>query len=185
METNPQMLDFVKAMSDPHRLRIIGLLTKKPATREEIAARLNLSAKDSLNHLSFLEFVGAVAQSEGVFSLNDERLAVLAQEKLEAQRPSFQPPNDLDERSKKILKAHLRADGSIWQIPAAPKLQVILKYLIGFFEFDRDYTEREVNDVIRRFNVDTAGLRRDLIDANLLARLSNGSRYWRVKEGDQ
>ena len=60
-----------------------------------------------------------------------------------------------------------------------------MKYLIGFFEYDRDYTEREVNDVIRRFNVDTAGLRRDLIDANLLARLSNGSRYWRVKEGDQ
>lgn len=181
MENKANMLDYVKAMSDPHRLRIIGLLTKKPATREEVAARLNLSAKDSLNHLAFLEFVGAVTQSEGVFSLNDDRLAVLAKEKLEEERPSFVPPADLDEKSKKILRAHLRADGSIRQIPAAPKLQVILNYLVAFFEFDRDYTEREVNEVIRRFHADTAGLRRDLIEAGLLARISDGSRYWRVK----
>ncbi len=181
MENKANMLDYVKAMSDPRRLRIIGLLAKESATRKEIAARLNLSAKDSLNHLAFLEFVGAVTQSDGVFRLNDERLAALAKEKLEEQKPFFVPPVDLDEKSQKILKAHLHADGSIRQIPAAPKLQVILNYLIGFFEFDRDYTEREVNDVIRRFHVDTAGLRRDLIESNLLARISDGSRYWRVK----
>ena len=36
-----EMLDFVKAMSDPVRLQIVGLLSQGSATREEIAARLN------------------------------------------------------------------------------------------------------------------------------------------------
>jgi hypothetical protein len=183
MNTNPEMLDFVKAMSNPDRLRIIGLLSQESATRAEIAARLNLSAKDSLNHLSFLEFVGAVAQTDGVFTLNNDKLAVLAREKLADAHPAFIPSDSLDERSKKVLKAYLNSDGSIRQIPATPKLQAILNYLIQFFEFGANYTEKEVNTILRRFNEDTAGLRRDLVDANMLARISDGSRYWRVEEG--
>ncbi|MBK9210577.1 MAG: helix-turn-helix domain-containing protein [Anaerolineales bacterium] len=46
MNTNPEMLDYIKAISNPDRLRIIGLLTQESATRPEIAERLNLSAKD-------------------------------------------------------------------------------------------------------------------------------------------
>jgi hypothetical protein len=60
-----------------------------------------------------------------------------------------------------------------------------LNYLIQHFDLDRIYTEREVNEIIKRFHIDTAGLRRDLIDAALLARESDGSRYWRVKAGDK
>ena len=37
-----EILDFVKAMSDPDRLRIIGLLSQKSFTRAEIMARLDL-----------------------------------------------------------------------------------------------------------------------------------------------
>jgi hypothetical protein len=43
-----------------------------------------------------------------------------------------------------------------------------------------DYTEKEVNTILRRFHVDVSGLRRDLIDSGLMARASNGSRYWRL-----
>lgn len=176
-----EMLDFVKAMSDPIRLQIIGLLAQKESTREEIAARFNLSPKDSLTHLGMLEFVGVVSQKGDVYLLNDDRLAVIAKEKLAETRPAYIPDEALDGKSKKVLKAHLNPDGSIKTIPAPPKLQVILDYLIQFFEFDKDYTEKEVNVIIRRFNEDTAGLRRDLIEANMLARISDGSKYWRVK----
>jgi len=180
-----EMLDCVKAMSDPNRLRIIGLLSQESATREEIAKRLKLSPKDSLTHLGFLEFVGAISQTEDVFTLNDDKLAVLAKEKLAEARPSYIPAEHWDERSKKVLKAHLNVDGSIKQVPLQPvKLRVILEYLTPFFEFDTNYTEKEVNTILRRFNEDTAGLRRDLVDAGLLDRESNGSRYWRVKVGE-
>ncbi len=181
-----EMLDYVKAMSDPNRLRIIGLLTQESATRKEIAERLNLSVKDSLTHLGFLEFVGAITQTDGVYALNKDKLATLAKEKLADLQPSYTPPAGLDEKSKKVLKSVLDAQGRVKQIPLQPvKLRPLLEYLIPFFEFDRDYTEREVNDVLRRFNEDTASLRRHLVDAGLLAREGNGSRYWRVREGDK
>ncbi len=182
MNTAPEMLDYVKAMSNPERLRIIGLLSQQSATRAEIARRLNLSVKDSLTHLGFLEFVGAVSQTDGVFTLNSDKLELLAREKLGEERSSYIPSEGLDSKSKKVLKAHLNPDGSIRQIPAPPKLQVILKYLVQFFEFNTNYTEKEVNAILRRFHEDTAGLRRDLVDAKLLARISDGSRYWRVDE---
>lgn len=176
-----QMLDYVKVMSDPTRLRIIGMLSQGNVTRKEVAERLELSPKDSLTHLGFLEFIGVVSQENGVFSLNDDRLAVLAKEQLLEEKQVYVPHEALDEKTKKVLRAHLNADGSIRQIPAPPKLQIILDYLIDFFEFDKNYTEKEINTIIKRFNEDTAGLRRDLIEANMLARESDGSRYWRVK----
>lgn len=177
-----EMLDYVKALSDPVRLRIIGMLSQGTATRKEIAERLNLSPKDSLTHLGFLEFVGAISQTDGVFSLNDQRLSAMAKEKLSEQRPVYIPDEALDAKSKKVLKAHINADGSIKQVPLQPaKLKPILDYLIQFFEFDVNYTEKEVNTIIRRFNEDTAGLRRDLVDAGMLARESDGSKYWKVK----
>ncbi|NWF64922.1 MAG: DUF2087 domain-containing protein [Chloroflexi bacterium] len=176
-----EMLAFVKAMSDPVRLQIIGLLSQGNATRGEIAEKLKLPPKDSLTHLGFLEFVGVISQNAGVYSLSDERLAVLAKEKLSETRPTFVPDEALDEKSKKALKAHLNPDGSIKQIPAPPKLQVILAYLIQFFEFDTIYSEKEVNTIIKRFNEDSAALRRDLVDAGMMARERDGSKYWRVK----
>jgi RimJ/RimL family protein N-acetyltransferase len=59
------------------------------------------------------------------------------------------------------------------------QFRIILEYLVQVFAPAVDYTEKEVNTLIKRFNEDTAGLRRDLVDAGLLGRLSNGSRYWR------
>ena len=175
-----EMLDFVKAMSNPNRLRIIGLLSQEHATRTEIAERLKLSAKEALNHLAYLEHVGAVTQSNDIYSLNNDKLATLARDKLTETRPSYIPAEHLDEKTKKMLKAYLNPDGSIKQIPSPPKLQVVLNYLVQFFEFNTNYTEKEVNTILRRFNEDTAGLRRDLVDAKMLDRESDGSRYWRI-----
>jgi hypothetical protein len=178
-----EMLDYVKALSHPDRLRIVGLLSQKTATRAEIAEALNLSPKDSLTHLGFLESVGVVSQTDGVFTLNQDKLATLGKEQLTGGGNRFVPDESLDEDSKKILRDFLNADGTIRQVPEQKKIQPILKYLVKNFEFDRDYTEREVNLIIKRFNEDSAGLRRDLVDHGYLDRESNGSRYWRVKDG--
>jgi hypothetical protein len=157
------------------------LLSQGNATRKEVAERLNLSPKESLNHLAFLEHVGAVTQTDGVFALNNDKLATLGRDKLIGGGNKFVPPDDLDETSKKILRDFLNADGTIRQVPEQKKIGPILNYLIQNFEFDKNYTEREVNTIIKQFNEDTAGLRRDLVDAGLLARESDGSKYWRAK----
>ena len=181
MNANPEMLDFVKAMSDADRLRIIGLLSQRRASRADIVAKLNLPLREIVDHLAFLEFVGVLSQKEDVYELNNNKLATLARDNFSKERTAYVPAPELDDKSKKVLKSYLNADGSIKQIPNQPaKLQVILNYLIQAFAPNTNYTEKEVNQILRRFHEDTAGLRRDLVDAKMLDRESNGSRYWRI-----
>lgn len=178
-----EILDFLKAMSDADRLRIIGLLTQKRASRADITAQLKLPMQEVVDHLAFLEHVGVISQKDDLYELDSDTLASLAREKLAQEHPSYVPSPDLDDRSRKVLKAYLNPDGSIKQIPnQTAKLQVILNYLLQAFAPKTDYTEKEVNSILRRFNEDTAALRRYLVDAGLMARESNGSRYWRVEE---
>ena len=60
------------------------------------------------------------------------------------------------------------------------KLLIILNFIVDAFSFDANYTEKEVNTILRRFHVDTATLRRNLIDHGLMARESDGTKYWRT-----
>jgi hypothetical protein len=70
----------------------------------------------------------------------------------------------------------------VW--PSKPdKKQAAVEYLASKFEFDKEYLEKEVSEIIRNnhtFN-DHPMLRRELIDRRLLARTTNGAKYWRVK----
>ena len=180
MNKTPDMLDFVKAMSDADRLRIIGVLAVHQATTKQIASELNLSFRDAFNHMSHLEFVGMVRKADDVYALDSKALELLSKKHFSGERETYTPAPGLDDKARKVLAAHLNPDGTIKQIPLqAAKLRVILNYLIAAFTPGVNYTEKEVNAILKRFNEDTAGLRRDLVDAGLLARESNGSRYWR------
>ena len=133
-----------------------------------------------VNHLAFLEHVGAVAQTDSVYELKSRDLERLARTQLAKARPAYVPSPDADERTRKTLVVYLNPDGSIKQLPNQPaKLRVILEYLAQAFSQGIDYTEKEVNTILKRFHNDFSGLRRDLIDAGLLSRESDGSRYWK------
>jgi hypothetical protein len=174
-------LKFVKAMADAERLRIIGLLTRGPQSLAGIAAGLGIHPADAARHLEQLSVSGALREAAGAYELDEKRIEALARDQFEAPREAYVPAPGLDARSRKVLITHLNPDGSIKQLPGQPgKLQVILRYLAAAFTPGVDYTEKEVNTVLRRFHLDVSGLRRDLIDSGLMARESNGSRYWRV-----
>ncbi|MCL4531298.1 MAG: DUF2087 domain-containing protein [Chloroflexi bacterium] len=180
MDEMPNTLDFVKAMSDADRLRIIGVLAQHPAAIKQIASELEMTFRDVFNHLSYLEFAGAVRKTDDLYILDAKALESLSKNQFGDERETYVPAPDLDEKSRKVLAAHLNSDGTIKQIPLqSAKLRVILNYLVAAFTPGVDYTEKEVNTIIKRFHEDTAGLRRDLVDAGLLARKSDGSKYWR------
>lgn len=183
METNPEMLDFVKAMTSAERLRVIGVLARGRATQAEIAEQLHVPVRDVFQHLSFLAHVGAVSEREGVYELNEKAIETLARGQFEGKRPKFEAKEEKQEDVRKVLKNFLNADGSIKQIPQeGKKLLIILNYVLPAFAFDATYTEKEVNTILRRFHVDTASLRRAFVDRGMLARESDGTKYWRVKE---
>jgi hypothetical protein len=162
-------------------LRIIGILARERASQSEIAERLNMPLRDIVNHLAFLEHVGVITLKDNLYKLNTETLENLARDQLQEEKPEYIPAPDLDDKSRKVLASCLNPDGTIKQLPPQPgKLKIILEYLVQAFTPGVDYTEKEVNTILRRFHVDVSGLRRDLVDANLLARERNGSRYWRT-----
>ena len=119
---------------------------------------------------------------ESKYQLEDAAMLSLAQ-KQSARAPSeYLPTPNLDSKSLATLSAYLNAYGGIRQIPSAPtKLKMLLIYLVAAFTPEADYTEKEVNTLLRQFHLDVAGLRRDLIVHGLMERESDGSRYWRTK----
>ncbi|WKZ46189.1 MAG: DUF2087 domain-containing protein [Anaerolineales bacterium] len=184
MDTPPQVMDFVKAMASAERLRVIGVLARGRATQAEIAEQLHIPARDAFDHLAFLVEVGVVTESDGVYDLNEKAIESLARGQFEGKRPIYEAKEEKQEDVRKVLKIFLNADGTIKQIPLEDKkLVVILNYVLPAFALDATYTEKEVNTLLRRFHTDTATLRRAFIDQGLLARESDGSKYWRVKNG--
>ena len=180
-----EMLDFVKAISHADRLRIIGALTtRKSATIKEVAENLNIPFRDAFNHLAFLEYISVVRKEDEQYFLNPDGVDALARRQFEGQpRESYTPAPDLNDQRRKVMSAYLNADGSLKQIPQQPsKLQIILDYIVEAFSPGVIYTEKEVNLIIRRFHIDTAGLRRDMIDRGMLERKSDGSQYWRPEK---
>ncbi len=180
MTDSHELLDFVKAMADVDRLRIVGVLARRRANKLEIAGRLNLPLREVVDHLGFLEHVGVISLKDNLYELNADSVESLAREQLHEEKPEYAPAPGMDEKSRKVLVSYLNPDGTIKQLPPQPgKLEIILEYLIQAFTPGINYTEKEVNAILRRFHVDVSGLRRDLVDAGLLARERDGSRYWR------
>ena len=126
---------------------------------------------------------GIVSETDGVYDLNEKRIESLARGHFEGKRPSYVPKGDQEEDVRKVLKNFLNADGTLKQIPPmGNKLLIILNFIVDAFSYGENYTEKEVNTILRRFHIDTAALRRYLVDYGLMAPESDGTKYWRVKE---
>lgn len=186
MDTEPELLSFVKALASADRLRIIGVLVRGKATQADIAEQLHLPIRDVFNHLSFLVHVGLITESDGLYDLNEKAVESYARGQFEGKRPEFEAGQEQPEDARKVLKSFLNADGTLKQIPPmGNKLLIVLNFIVDAFALDTTYTEKEVNTILRRFHVDTAALRRYLVDNELMARKSDGTQYWRVQKEEK
>ena len=86
---------------------------------------------------------------------------------------------DMDAYDRKVLRNFM--DGKrLKSIPSQwKKREVILRYLAEQFEWDRRYTEKEVNEILSLTHEDYAALRRYLVDSRHLAR--EREIYWRIE----
>jgi hypothetical protein len=57
---------------------------------------------------------------------------------------------------------------------------VLLNYVLQAFEPGKRYSERELNEILKRYNADTAFLRRSLVEYKLMGREGGGGEYWRL-----
>jgi predicted transcriptional regulator len=187
-EPDNELLEFFKALAEPSRLKIVGLLARQPCTVEQLAAMLNLRASTVSNHLGYLKHVGLVsARAEGyysVYQLEEKALQEKAKRLISPHELSKAASSvDLEAFDRKVIASFSKPDGSLKEIPAQHrKLEVILRYVVQAFEPDRRYNEKQVNELLGHFHEDTATLRRELVCSHLMERQADGEAYWRVKD---
>ena len=184
VEKTDELLSFFKALADANRLKIVGLLAQSEYSVEELAALLDLRASTVSHHLSRLSEVGLVcAQAESyynVYRLETSVLEDLSQRVFSREQLSEVAADvDLTAYDRKVLEAYLGEDGRFLGLPSQrKKLEVVLRYIVQAVKPDREYTEREINEIISQYHEDISGLRRDLIDVGYLSRDKRGSAYW-------
>lgn len=185
------LLEFFKALADENRLKIVGLLAQKPSSVEALADALGLSASTTSHHLSRLSNSGLVsARADGhyyIYSLNTDVLRGMSQQLLEEENlPALSQgiqSAEGDPFESKVMKSFVDSDGHITAFPAQEKkFLVLLRYVTRAFESGRHYTEKEVNEILKRYNDDTASLRRGMVEYKLMAREGGGGEYWRIDE---
>jgi len=178
-----RLIAALKTLTDPTRLRILGLLASADGAVEEIAERIGASPAAVAHHLARLHSAGIVESSgrwpHARYRLRPKRLNELGRTLDELEREADDVPvgvapppgRELSGEELRVLGGFFEAD-RLTSIPAQERKRLlVLRYLRDrcFFE-DREYPEKEVNQLLAVFHPDAASLRRYLVDAGLLTR---------------
>src|SRR5215212_10808491 len=158
-----------KALADPARLRILGLLAERAHAGHELADRLALTPPTISHHMRRLVAARLVdvapdAQSR-IYSLRTDTIRELS-----GALPGDQNTQRAGEEDDGVHRAFF--DGPrLRQIPASRKKRVIvLRRLLERFAPGRSYPESEVNELLREAHEDVATLRRELVDYGFMVR---------------
>lgn len=188
-DQNLELLAFFKALADPSRLKILGLLANQSMTVEQLAEALDLRASTISHHLGYLKHVGLVsASAQGWYNqyrLEADTLQQMTRRLLEPGHLGYSPASEpaLPAWERQVLADFLRPDGSLREIPARRKKRlVILQHLAQTFQPGQRYPEAQVNLILEVFHPDTATLRRELVGEGFMHREGGGGEYWRVEE---
>lgn len=182
--TETEAIALFKCLSDKSRLQILKSLALEDMYVERLAERLGLTAATISFHLKKLAEAGTVSSYKNqyytMYSLRREIfetsiLTIIQEQSDEAQ---LQAQRDAAYRQK-VIDTFFEY-GRLKSIPAQRKKErIILEVIAEVFEYDRVYSEQEVNERILPFHDDYCTIRRDMISEKLLARDQGG--YWKVR----
>lgn len=177
------LLRYLKTLADQTRLRILGLLANQPRSVEELAHLLDLKAPTVSWHLGKLKELDLVQmRAEGnthVYRLNGKGLGKINHLLGSPERMALWVDEEAGDPWERKVIADYVQDGRLKAIPSyRKKLEILLRWLAGQFEYGRTYTEKEVNELLGRYHEDTATLRRELVGHKLLQR--ERGVYWRT-----
>jgi DNA-binding transcriptional ArsR family regulator len=180
------VLAFFKSLANESRLRLVGLLLKRPHNVKELAVELRLKEPTVCHHLACLTDAGLVQMSAKgnahYYSLREQELRRLSRTIFGRRRAIASAAPEPKDANSRVLSNYLAGE-ALKTIPASRRKRVVvLKWLAEKFVTGRRYREAEVNELIQRHYWDSATLRRELIGYRMLNR-SRGI-YWRRPEAD-
>ena len=147
---------------------------------------LGLGVSTTLHHLSKLARAGLVsAHTEGhyyFYSLQTDVLRGMVQRLLhDVGLPKISAEESQGAFDRKVLAAFTDAGSRITAFPHREKKYLaILRCVPKAFEPGVEYTEKQVNEILSRYNEDTSLLRRSLVDYGFMERQGDGGCNWRL-----
>jgi hypothetical protein len=170
--------ELLRLLADPERLSIAGALARGPKTQSELAEQLGLPAHRVRRHLAKLTAadVATVDADRRTYRLRAETLRDAAKEAGPSRDPGL-ALGAVYEEEEQVLRSYFRG-GRLREIPARhSKRAIVLSRLALEFDVGVRYSEREVNETLKRFHHDYVSLRRYLVDEGFLSR--EQGEYWR------
>ena len=172
--------DIVRALADPERVAIAGILARTDRTADELAEDLGIEPRRVMAQLGKLTSAGVVAVAD------DRRTYRLDVGTLRQAAEIVGPPREAglalgaaSDDEEIVLRTFFR-NGRLTEIPMKrTKRRIVLERIALEFEPGRDYDEKEVNVIVGTFFNDHAALRRYLVDEGFLDR--DHGRYWRTR----
>ena len=173
-------LELLKLLADETRLEILNILLKEDSYVEKIACELSLTPATICYHLKKMESAGVVNCSRSqfyiIYSLNREIFDKPLYELIKKDDVVV----DTEEKYKKEIISHFFKYGRLTQIPTQrKKREIVLFEILKQFEIDREYDEKEVNEIIVRYHEDFCTIRREMIAFGMMTR--HHETYKRVK----
>lgn len=174
-----EKLEFLKLLADETRLEILGILLKEDCYIEKIACELSLTPATICYHLKKMEAAGVVNCSRSqfyiIYSLNREIFDKPLFELIKKEENV-----NTEEKYKKEVVSRFFKYGRLTQIPTQrKKREIVLAEILKQFDFEREYGEKEVNEIILRYHEDYCTIRRELIAFGMMTR--DREIYKRVK----
>lgn len=194
---------FLKVLADRSRFRLLALLSEREYTVKELAAELGVSEPTASWHCTMLRQHDMVEMRQAGTSHYYKLKQGGVHSLLKDLKTKAMPEVEIDENSsdfeRHVLTTYFQKEGvqeivtpegtfhvvqhRLKQIPVQhKKMLVVVRRLVKEFEFGIHYTEREVNDMLKRFHPDCATLRRQMVDNRLMAR--KNSMYWRLEQSE-
>ena len=171
--------EILRALADPDRLAIAGLLARGSASGPVLADALDLPVKRVRSHLNRLGSAGVVRLNEDhtTYRLDGGTLRWAA-EQVGPPRETRMALGAVTPTEESVLRTFFR-NGRLTEFPAKrSKRRMVLERIALEFEPGRRYDEKEVNATVARYFTDHAALRRALVDEGFLDR--DHREYWRA-----
>ena len=175
-----EKLELLKLLADETRLEILNILLKEDSYVEKIACELSLTPATICYHLKKMESAGVVNCSRSqfyiIYSLNRDVFDKPLYELIKKDDAVV----DTEEKYKKEVISNFFKYGQLTQIPTQrKKREIVLFEILKQFETDREYGEKEVNEIILRYHEDFCTIRREMIAFGMMTR--DHEIYKRVK----
>lgn len=173
--TEIDAIKLFKCLADKSRLQILKSLMKEDMYVERLAERLGLTPATISFHLKKLEDAKAVTSyKEQYYTMYSLCRDVFMTNIIDIIKEESEVIDEQTQREaayrEKVIKTFFEY-GRLKAIPAQRKKQrICLEEIAKAFEANKDYEEKEVNEIILRFHEDFCTIRRDLICEHIMER---------------